>query len=403
MKKAFMFASCLLAAVAFTACSDDDNSGDGGDGGIILTPDEAIEAFNTKYDLGATLDVDTATFRYASPDGEMFWYWKDRITETGDSADDFLGEYFIAADNEYVGKVLNFIETEVFPVFGADFISAYMPRTIYFASEVQYHPGYSNREVAFYNLAKDISFPYDGGTCCPEFIMFSHCCSDFDTMDKTYLKRLYISLVVEYIYTNIANSSLEAPTTFNQYSLDYTVGADLWGSYFSMNETCDGYYDSNAEDFKTGWINDGVYFTNSFDEIDNGEALWHMPTVWFQSELRPGRVGACELTYYDQATMDRYDYLSRYYATYFRPSYAQVLGDYVAFIVTTTAAEKEAYYAEVEEALSKADTEEGTPFYDVEDYKGAKTIDDVLPDIKSRVQACKDYFAGLGIVLTDKQ
>ena len=35
MKKTLMFASCLLAAVAFTACSDDDNNNDGGNGNDI--------------------------------------------------------------------------------------------------------------------------------------------------------------------------------------------------------------------------------------------------------------------------------------------------------------------------------------------------------------------------------
>ena len=93
-----MFASCLLAAVAFTACSDDDNNNDGGNGNDITnqTPDEAIDAFNTKYDLNATLDVDTATFCYASPDGRMFKWDTDIVTEDGDSVPDFYGQYFVA-------------------------------------------------------------------------------------------------------------------------------------------------------------------------------------------------------------------------------------------------------------------------------------------------------------------
>lgn len=147
-----MFASCLLAAVAFTACSDDDNNNDGGNGNDITnqTPDEAIDAFNTKYDLNATLDVDTATFCYASPDGRMFKWDTDIVTEDGDSVPDFYGQYFVAADNEYVGKVLNFLETEVFPVFGNDFIGKiYASGTIYFASEVQYNPYYTNRGMGW--------------------------------------------------------------------------------------------------------------------------------------------------------------------------------------------------------------------------------------------------------------
>ena len=168
-----MFASCLLAAVAFTACSDDDNNNDGGNGNDITnqTPDEAIDAFNTKYDLNATLDVDTATFCYASPDGRMFKWDTDIVTEDGDSVPDFYGQYFVAADNEYVGKVLNFLETEVFPVFGNDFIAKYMPRTIYFASEVQYNPYYTNRGMGLVSHSKDIHYAFEGGTWCPEFIL----------------------------------------------------------------------------------------------------------------------------------------------------------------------------------------------------------------------------------------
>ncbi len=399
-----MFASCLLAAVAFTACSDDNDGDNGGNGnGPTVTPGEAIEAFNEKYDLNATLDVDTATFNYASPDGHMFEWFNDIATETGDSVPDFYGQYFVAADNEYVPKVLDFIQKEVFPVFGDDFISSYMPRTIYFASEVQMNPLYNNRELGLINSSKDIHYTFDGGTCCPQYIMFSHCCADFDTMDKTYLKRLYTSLVVEYIFSNIASSTLEVPTAFNQFSFDYTVGVDLGYMVFSMNETCDGYYESSADDFKVGWLNDNLYY-DSFESIVNGENLWHLPIVWFQSELRPARIGAQELTLYDEETMIKYeDIKTRYAATYYRPSNAQVLGDYVAFIVTTTAAEKEAYYAEIADAVSKANTEDGVRFYDAEEYFGAKTVDQVLPDIKARVQACKEYFAGLGIVLTDKQ
>lgn len=403
MKKTLMFASCLLAAVAFTACSDDDNDTNGDGGAPTPAPEMGIDEFNNKYDLEATLDVDTATFNYASMDGQMFRWINGRVDENGDSIPDFIGQYFVAADNEYVDKVLGFLDAEVFPVFGEEFISKYMPRTIYFASEVQYNPYYNNRNLGLVNHAKDIHYAFEGGTCCPNYIMFSHCCADFDTMDKTYLKRLYTSLVVEYIFSNIANSQLVEPTEFNQYSLDYTVGVDLGFMIFSLNQTCDAYYESSADDFETGWLNESVYW-NSFEEIVNGENLWHFPTVWFQSELRPGRVGACEVTLYDEATAIEYEYPSLYSSIYFRPSSAQVLGDYVAFIVTTTAAEKEAYYAEIEDALSKADTEEGSPF--PTEYLGgenAKTVNDVLPDIKARVELCKEYFANYGVVLTDKQ
>lgn len=235
MKKTLMFASCLLAAVAFTACSDDDNDNNGDGGATTPAPEMGVEAFNAKYDLQATLNVDTATFNYASLDGKMFSWDLDMADENGDSIPDFQGQYFVAADNEYVDKVLGFLDSEVFPVFGEEFISQYMPRTIYFASEVQYNPMYNNRELGILYQSKDFYYAFDGGICCPNYIMFSHCCSDFDTMDKTYLKRLYTSLVVEYIFTNIANSRLDEPTAFNQYSIDYTVGTSVWGIEFCFN------------------------------------------------------------------------------------------------------------------------------------------------------------------------
>ena len=222
-------------------------------------------------------------------------------------------------------------------------------------------------------------------------------------MDKTYLKRLYTSLVVEYVFSNIANSQLEEPTEFNQYSIDYTVGVDLGGLIFSVNANSDGYYSSTADDFEEGWVNYGLYW-NSFDEIVNGENLWHVPTIWYQSELRPGRVGVCELNLFSSEQVAEVGYPTAYYANYFRPSLAQVMGDYVAFIVTTTAAEKEAYYAEVEASLSLE--ENGFfAFPPAEDYLNGsgKTKEDVLPDIKARVELCKEYFAQYGVTLADKQ
>ena len=283
MKKTLMFASCLLAAVAFTACSDDDNNTNGDEGATTPAPEMGIDEFNTKYDLEATLDVDTATFNYASMDGQMFRWINGRVDENGDSIPDFIGQYFVAADNEYVDKVLGFLDAEVFPVFGEEFISKYMPRTIYFASEVQYNPYYNNRNLGLVNHAKDIHYAFEGGTCCPNYIMFSHCCADFDTMDKTYLKRLYTSLVVEYIFSNIANSQLVEPTEFNQYSLDYTVGVDLGFMIFSLNQTCDAYYESSADDFETGWLNESVYW-NSFEEIVNGENSISFPEAEIDAE-----------------------------------------------------------------------------------------------------------------------
>lgn len=102
MKKTLLFASCLLAAVAFTACEDDTNDAgnDGGTTAPALTPDEAIAAFNTKYDLEATLDVDTATFCYASPDGQMFRWVMAVLTRTA-----IL--YPISSDNILYRPIMN--------------------------------------------------------------------------------------------------------------------------------------------------------------------------------------------------------------------------------------------------------------------------------------------------------
>ena len=73
--------------------------------------------------------------------------------------------------------------------------------------------------------------------------------------------------------------------------------------------------------------------------------------------------------------------------------------------MTTTAAEKEAYYAEIENAVAEANTENGAWFPDTDQYLNgsAKTKEQVLPDIKARVELCKEYFANYGVILTDKQ
>ena len=50
--------------------------------------------------------------------------WADTMAdENGNSIPDFQGQYFVAADNEYVDKLLGFLDSEVFPVFGEEFIS----------------------------------------------------------------------------------------------------------------------------------------------------------------------------------------------------------------------------------------------------------------------------------------
>ncbi len=395
MKK-FMFASCLFAALAFTACSDDDN--DNNDGGVVTPPtaNEAIDAFNLKYDLEASLDVDTAIFNYPALDGYMFSI-RDRINEQGDTVPDFQGQYYEPADNEYVYKVLKFIEDEVFPVFGTEFISRYMPRTIYFCSKAINHIYYTDKDVRPGVIAQDISYPFDGGFAVPNYIMFSHCCADFDAMDKNYLKRLYVSLVTEYIFAQ-HDSQLEVPTEFNEYSVKYTTGFSFMGISFSLNENCSGSYESNSDEFATGYL-DYAPDVYTRDEVQNGENLWHWPHAWYGCELRPARVGANEL--HKAKEVDIAAGGIPYSTIYLRPCLAQVMGDYVAFIVTTTAAEKEEYFAEVQASLDDPETE----FQGADSYMGdiKPEASDVVPDMKARMQLCKDYFASYGVTLTDKE
>ena len=408
MKKILLFAPLFAAAAWFAAC-DDKNEEPPID--YVQQATEAIDTFNVKYDLEAVLDVDTATFRYASPDGSMFWYER-RITPEGDTVPDFLGQYYVQADPSYVNKVLNFLEDEVFPVFGTEFIQKYMPRKIYFASEMQFNYWVADKEVAYYNIAYDVHGTFEGGTCCPEFIMFSHCCPDFDTMDKNYLKRLYVSLICEYIYSYTLNQEdhpLNSPKfeAFKQIGYDYTVGADLsdFGmGFFSMNENCMGYYESDADDFVQGWTNLGDSSYVDEDEWKHlsfgGEETWHTWDAWIGCELRRARIGVQQVYVHQKNKNDESFTLYQYYRT----SHAQALGDYVAFIVTTTAAEKEAFWAEVAAAAANPDN----AFYglqsDGESYGtlGKKVKEDLLPDMQKRMNLVKEIFADLGITLADK-
>lgn len=411
MKKILLFAPLFAAAAWFAAC-DDTNEEPPID--YVQQATEAIDTFNVKYDLEAVLDVDTATFRYASPDGSMFWYER-RITPEGDTVPDFLGQYYVQADPSYVDKVLNFLEDEVFPVFGTEFIQNYMPRKIYFASEMQYNPYYCDYNIALRSLYCDVHSTFEGGTCCPEFIMFSHCCPDFDTMDKNYLKRLYVSLICEYIYSYALNQeghplNNDNFAKFKQIGYDYTTGTDFGFMLFTMNENCAGYYDSDASDseFPTGWLNLDEY-SESADEWKNfsfgGEETWHMWNAWLGCELRPGRVGLAEI-YLNPGHSDSTITAPVKY-TYYRTSHAQALGDYVAFIVTTTKSEKEAFWAEVEAAVANPDN----LFYGLIEYDeetstygtlGEKVKSDLLPDMQKRMELAKEIFADLGVTLADK-
>ncbi len=409
MRKILLFAPLFAAAALFAACDD---KNDEPEVDPYVPAAEAIDIFNETYDLDAVLDVDTATFRYASADGSMFWTEPRISPENPDGEDvpDFVGQYYVPADTSYVYKVLNFLEDEVFPVFGTEFIQKYMPRKIYFASEMQYNFYWADWDIALFNCAYDVHGTFEGGTCCPEFIMFSHCCPDFDTMDKNYLKRLYVSLICEYIYSYALNLETHPLNNdkfaeFKQIGYDYTTGTDFGFMLFTMNENCTGYYDSDADEFATGWLNLEV-FSDDPEEWKHlsfgGEETWHMWNAWLGCELRPARIGVQQIYlhpgHYDETITAAANY------QYCRTSHAQALGDYVAFIVTTTAAEKEAFWAEVEAAAANPDN----AFYglqsDGESYGtlGKKVKENLLPDMQKRMNLAKEIFADLGITLADK-
>ena len=136
MKKKYLLMAFFASALLSVSCSDDNNS-DGG-GTEVKTPETEISDFNNKYNVTLRALTSTAT---------------DSLAYAANGDVKVPSAYTVATTAQTL-EVVKFLESEIFPVFGEDFIASVMPRKIFVADEVYF--------TSYYETTTDLNPDYQG-------------------------------------------------------------------------------------------------------------------------------------------------------------------------------------------------------------------------------------------------
>ncbi len=329
----------ILIAVAFgwatTACDRSD------DGGMVELPDMG--------DLSGTSDLDRkiqsmynkygVVFRTEFTDNEMSYDW---VSVTNKLKADRVTDQVAAK------KVIDYIDQRVFSIFPQALIRDYMPPVILLADELTVD--YTDETVGATPPTVTRQRIVAGHVSSMALIV-GNVNSSFDVNSNDVLAEM-ISLIVERMYFK-----MPAATAF--LTITGTPSTAATGTHWS------GYLGTGSGLPTYTVANMGFGTTNS--------AAWWWPKII----LRPSRLGYTLDTFTPSSSKHSYQML--------KPTFGQDLGDYVAFILTKTASEKDTYYDDV--TAKTADN----------------TTKNYVTKMKSKVTEAKKYFKdNFNITLTDK-
>ena len=328
----------LIAAIPFfiTACDRSDEVGTltlnvGGDGLSGDSPvDKKIQEMFEKYEV---------LFKYKYDEAEYCYNWTEFI--------DINILPYSPAKEEYVERVINYFEDEIFSIFPEGFIKKHLQPTILLADSLKMEWEYidnvaGNRYADYHNL---------WGNVTRNYIVIGHVSADFDFTSRD-MKEVLISLFVERMMIN--NKSWPKPQAF----LD--VSGESYGSF--------------GGNYWNGEFNDLAYWTSSYPPGGATEYFdW-----WRLGMLRHGRLIHHG---YEHTVLWGMDFSLWAMA---KLTTGQDFGDYVAFIISRTAAEKETFFADVASRPTS--------------YGGAAAV----AKMRTKMQLVKDYFqTNFGITLTE--
>lgn len=334
MKHFKFFILLAFFATAFVAC----DLSDPGDevpppAGFDLVDDspagERIKQAIEDYDM---------LFRYQFSDVEYGYNWTGSITSLS---------YTPATDQEAIIKVIDYIEDEVFSIFPEGFIKQYMPPTVLLVDSLKMHYKHNDQlsdPVVTYEYDYSIAGNVTAGN-----LVVANVNSRFNNPPSATLKGELVSLFVERL---LANANVAWPEKFVALT-DSIYGTSIPSLVYNSNYP---YWDGDFSAIKT-WT-----------ALTEGYTGW-----WGRGILNMGRLG--NMSYSGQA----YGSIMITSYGYARGTAAQDFGDYVAFILTKTPAEKQAFY----------DTVAAVPVPDARYPEGGPIA---VSAIKRKVQLVKDYF-----------
>lgn len=318
-----------LAILAVTACDRSDpgepvDLGAGGGNGLgdNQQANAAILEMNEKYDV---------QFKYVFTENELSYNWTEMINMEALETQ--------PADPEYIARVMEFLDTEVFTAFPEGLLQEALPPVILLVAEcrnpysIVYAP--PREEETGYNML--CGFPTQN------VLIISDVGPRFQPNRET--REKLISLIVERLTAN----TKALPPADDFYAV---VGPGNWLS--------PGYW--------SGSLSDSHYF---WDTITSEEQalMWQ----WKNSFLKMSKIEYREVDF----SYDTPDY------TIMKNTQGQDLGDYYVFVTQWTQQERDEFYDMV---YRKVD--ETFPFDKYDENDAQSTID----DIKKKVQLAKNYF-----------
>jgi hypothetical protein len=306
-------------------------------------------------------------FKYQFPESEYSYAWNTIISSM---------PYTRATHEESIIKAIDYIDDEVFSLFPEGFIKKYMPPTILLVDSLKVRCQHEDQLVGETETVYH-SIP---GNITESALVIANINEKFNKPGEEYtatLKEDLVSLIVERLLSNAAtpfpDDFIRVTTDFFDLKMSVITPALLIPFVKPMhNPYWDG--DPNASMLYDRW------------SVEVGAAI-PQTSWWGRGLVKTGRRG--ELSWQLNAGT------GLVYQGISRPTQAQDFGDFVAFILTKTAAEKEAFYATVAAQPDRSGT---TAYPGAFPYGGAES----LGIIKQKVQMAKDYFqTNLGVTLQE--
>jgi hypothetical protein len=317
-------ASLALVLVGVVACQDDpvdviDVPTETDDTSHLVPPrylslDALTEWFAEEYSISFICQFDSAAYQYVSEGLPL--------------------PYTPATDSSRIKRLLYYIGDEVLNVFPARTVAKYMPPTIYLVDSL--------KEI--YNFGDDITDPAKPvstswaysitGQTTSDYLVISNAGPRFDDK-KEGLREELISLFVDRLSYN---NSLPKLDDFRQITEDATQASGaVWeivlGEVLAKQPSNYPYWDGMANG--SGGRSSGSNWS-SYGTDDKTHCLG-------RGIRKVGRSGCTGYSYFRSLTGDVYELYN-----FIKATVRQDFGDFVAFVITTPAAEREAFYARVE-------------------------------------------------------
>ncbi|MDR2131356.1 MAG: hypothetical protein LBP56_09385 [Odoribacteraceae bacterium] len=331
----------LLAflATAFVACDLSDPG----------EPAAVPPGFDLSDDSPAGVRIEKALedhgvlYRYKFTDVDYSYNWTSSITSM---------EYVPATDQQSIINVIDYIEQEIFSIFPEGFVKTYMPPTVLLVDSLKMLYTYDDPRP---DPPVNVTYHYSiVGNVTASSMVIANVNKNFNNPPSETLKEDLISLFVERL---LANKNLPWPDAFVAVSDELFRATGLAASYHP-------YWNGDFVNIKswglvvpdfTDWWGRGILKIGRLGDMGFSVFVW----------------GAYEIETYDLA----------------KATAGQDFGDYVAFILTKTAAEKQAFYDIVAARPLTQNVPGGNP--DPRTPQGGPPAVEVM---KRKVQLVKDYF-----------